>query len=749
MFRRFSSWLTQLTARRRAPSDAEIARELRDHLALDAEALLADHRVPGTAAHHAARRRFGNLAGTGESVHDVWHWSWLEQLGQDVRHGTRALARSPAYSVAVAVTLALGIGAGAAMFSLSEAFHHPFPFFPERRLLWITQHTSSCGVDCTQASPAAFVALRQHARTFAPVGAERWETTMRSGDGSEMVSGYRISSDAFTLLEAPFALGRGFAAGAGLPGAAKTLVLTYRFWHEHLAASRGVLDSVVTLGGAPFTVVGVLADGVVFPMVADAYAPLVLTAAASSDYGSRSVDLFARLAPGATLAAAAAEAATIEAQIARASPRTDSGWALTARPIAAYHTDDVVIIEQISAIAALLVFLAACMSAANLALSRAAARRNELALRAALGVRRWRLARHLLTEAMLVTLAACGVGALLARWAMHAMRDAIPADYAAFIPGWARLGLDSRTLMLTLATSVLAMLAFAALPALRATRVDLATVLSDGGRASTGGVRGTRTRATLVVLEVSIAIVLLTAAALFTESVRNMMTGDAGVRLDHVVVMHLSPAPRPDRQRRVGLRSPTRRESARDTRRARRRSHEHDSTEQQLLGNRVLDSRSRAGAGRATAQRDRSARDARLRRRGRDAHHRRPDDRAEGRDGCGARGRRQRDARRRDVAGCERARTRRDRRQPSVDGGRRRGERPSRRTRRADELHDVPVGVSDTRASGRSRDLDRRRSARDARRGPAGRGAHRSRGGGRRRSRRCRRCRHGTCRPSG
>jgi putative ABC transport system permease protein len=187
-----------------------------------------------------------------------------------------------------------------------------------------------------------------------------------------------------------------------------------------------------------------------------------------------------------------------------------------------------------------LVFLAACMSAANLALARIAARRHELALRTALGVRRWRLARHLLTEALLLSLVAGAIGALLARWGIHAIHDAIPADFAAFVPGWVRLGLHARTLVFTFGAALAAMLAFASLPVLRATRVDLASVLSDGGRASTGGVRSTRTRAVLIVLEVSIALVLLTAATLLTRSVRNMIGGDAGVRLDHTLVMSVS-----------------------------------------------------------------------------------------------------------------------------------------------------------------------------------------------------------------
>jgi putative ABC transport system permease protein len=530
-------WFVRLTMRR--PSDAEIARELHDHLDLDAEALSQSRRVMAANAHDAARRRFGNVGGIGESVHDVWRWIWLEQLAQDARHGVRALARSPAYTIAVTVTLALGIGAGASTFSLSEAIHRPFPQLPGDRLLSIVQRSANCP-ECNSSSPAALFALRTRAHSMAAVATASSRMTLRTASASEIVAGVQLSANALAVVGAPFALGHGFAAAADRPNAAPTTILAYKFWQEHFASSRGVLDSIIVLGGVAHTVIGVLGRDVVFPEAADVYTPLVLAPESASNYGARYLELFARLTPGASVASAAAEARTIGAQLARESPKTDSGWVLTARPIARYHTDDVVLLEKISSLAALLVFLAACMSAANLALSRTAARRNELALRAALGVRRWRLARHLLTEALLVSLVASALGLVLARWGVRALRNAIPASFAVYLPGWARLGLDARTFAFTLVTAVLAMLAFAALPVLRATRVNLATVLSDGGRASTGGVRGTRTRATLVVLEVSIAIVLLTAATLLMQSVRNMMAGDPGVRLDHALVMNLS-----------------------------------------------------------------------------------------------------------------------------------------------------------------------------------------------------------------
>lgn len=519
---------------RGSPTDAEIERELRDHLEMDAESLASDD------AHHAARRRFGNVSSVRESVRDVWRWPWLEQLEQDTRHGLRAIVRSPVYSLAVIVTLAMGIAAGTTVYTFARAIHTPFPQLPQDKLLWITYGAARCGVDCTELSPAAFVALQRRAPSMAVIATYNWSTSLRGTDGSEAARGFAVSPSTWETIGAGFSAGHGFPKDAGLEGGQRYVILSYDFWHRRFNTSRGVIDSVITLGEQPYTVIGVLAKDIVFPTAGDVYVPFRPTSVDGTDHASRYLGTFARLAGGARIENAAAEVKTINAQLVQESAKTDSGWVLRARPIADYHTDDVAILDNIAEVAALLVFLAACMSAANLALARLSARRHELALRAALGVRRSRLARHLLTEALLLSLAGGALGAVLAGWGVRAMRDAIPPNFAVFIPGWARMGVDPRALVFALGTAMLAMLAFALLPVARATRIKLSGVLAEGGRASAGGVHGTRTRATLIVLEVSIALVLLTAATLFTRSVHNMTAGNAGVRLDHALVMDLT-----------------------------------------------------------------------------------------------------------------------------------------------------------------------------------------------------------------
>src|ERR1051326_3466696 len=200
--------------RRGAPTDDEIARELRDHLELEAEWLASTGAGAAADAPSFAQRRFGNMTNVNEAVREVWHWRWLEQLMQDVRHGTRALTRSPLYAAAVVITLAMGIGAAAAVYSLSRAIHNPFPRLPSDRLLWITQSNATCGVDCTQLSPAALAALATRAPSITAIGVARSALALRTSNGSEALNGFTVCSNAFEVTSAPFAAGRGFPDGA-------------------------------------------------------------------------------------------------------------------------------------------------------------------------------------------------------------------------------------------------------------------------------------------------------------------------------------------------------------------------------------------------------------------------------------------------------------------------------------------------------------------------------------------------------
>ena len=527
------------------PGDDDIRREMADHLELEAEEIA--QRRPGTSSDAAAaeaRRRFGNATLAAENVRAVWRPTWLDQLTQDVRHGIRGLLRSPVYALTATITLALGIGASTAVFSLGDhVLARPFPLLPQGDLVWVVQRSARQCPTCDNASPAAFAALSERSMTMSAVGAAQlWRATLggRADAPSDLVNGYRVTPDLLSLVSAPFALGHGFSDDAGTPGRDGVAILSFDYWHDRFNASRGVLDSIITLDGAQRRVVGVLAKGAAFPEEADFYTPLVLTAATLDDHGSRYLDIFGRLAPGRTVADAQREAAGISAQMASEAPKSDAGWLLVPRPLKEFHSDDVAILVRIIAVAVTLVLVAACVSVANLSLARTSARRREMALRAALGGRRGRLARHLLVEAGMVSLAGAALGMGFAAWGIRAASRILPADFARYSPGLARVEVDGHALAFALALCVVVTLLFALGPALRVTRTPLSAVLASGGRGAAGDAQGTRLRAALVVVEVSVALVVLTAAALLTRSASNMVNGDPGVRLDHVLTMQLS-----------------------------------------------------------------------------------------------------------------------------------------------------------------------------------------------------------------
>lgn len=522
----------------RRPSDRDIARELRDHVELETEELArGGNRAE---APYRARRRFGNPTSVAETVRDIWRIPRLDQLGQDLRHAWRGLRRSPVYAISAILTLSLGVGAVVAVFGMADPIiSHPYPQLPEDRLIWISQPSKPCP-SCEEVSPAAFSALRERNRSLADVAATAtWRTSLRTPAGSDIVDGYFVSANLFRAISAPFTLGGGFALGADQPGRPHTAILSHAFWRARFNGSRGVLDSTITLGGEPYTVVGVLAPRLIFPTDAAVYAPLVLGPDQLADDASRYLAVFGRLKEGATVEAAATEARTIAGQLALEFPRTDSLSTLSVQPLRAFHTSDVKILLLVFAIAATLVLFAACVSLANLGFARLTARRHEIALRAALGGRGLRLARQLMAEALLVAGGAAVGGLGLAAAGARAMRQSIPQSMARYSPGWANVGIGGREVVFTLLVCLASALLFAMLPTIRATRVNLSSVLTDGARGSVG-VHGARLRSALVVVQVSVALALLSCATLLTQSVRDMLAGDPGVRLDHVLSMHVA-----------------------------------------------------------------------------------------------------------------------------------------------------------------------------------------------------------------
>jgi putative ABC transport system permease protein len=459
----------------------------------------------------------------------------MMSLIHDLRYGIRALARSPGFTIVAVLTLALGIGANSAIFSVVQwVLLRPLPFADPDRLVLIAEHNLSKGWERFAVSPANFLDWRERCQTFDSLAIANGVSLTLLGTGApERLSGLAVSSELLSLLGVRPALGRTFHPGEDRPGAARVAVLGHELWQRRFGADPSLVGRTITLDGDAYTVVGVMPPGFRFT-AAQIFVPMALTADQLGQRGSHWVFSVGRLAPDASLEAAQAELAAIAASLAERYPDTNRGWGVRVDDMhenAVRHTRPA--LTALSGAVAF-VLLIACANVANLLLARANGRRHELAVRAALGARRVRLVRQLLTESLLLALAGGALGLLVAVWGI----DALPALAADSLPRVRGIAVDRTTLLFTIGTSLATVVLFGLAPALAASRDPARSGMREGTRAGFGG-RG-RLRSALVVCEMALALVLLIGAGLLLESFRRVSAVSPGFDADHVLTLEVS-----------------------------------------------------------------------------------------------------------------------------------------------------------------------------------------------------------------
>jgi predicted permease len=468
----------------------------------------------------------------------------MDLLGQDLRYALRSLGRSPGYALVAVLSLALGIAGNAVLFTLVNGLLlKPLPVGePERVAAVYTSDYS--GTRFGASSYPDLVSFREGIPAFDHLaGMQLLPTSLADGDNSSRIVAGLVSPDFFDGLGIPLILGRGFRAEQERPGAdASAVVLSHGLWSARFGADPGIVGRQVRLAGQSFTVVGVTAPGfagLLRGIGQDAWVPFGASALLNpgndffGERGNRSLLLFGHLAPGRSLAQAREQAVAVAQRLHDAEPQQWTTLRATGREITILPEAEMRVFPEARTpivLATLLLFLVvgavlliACANVANLSLTRALARRREIAIRLALGASRRRIVAQLLVESTLVALGGGLLGLLAAAWlngVVSSIRLPIP------VPVALDLSLDIRVVLFTLAVTLIAGLLLGLAPALQATRPSLVPALKDqGGTASAGR---SRMRSVLVVTQVAFALPLVVLALLFGRSLTRAAAIDPG-----------------------------------------------------------------------------------------------------------------------------------------------------------------------------------------------------------------------------
>jgi predicted permease len=529
---------------KRREVENELDEEMRFHIEMETRKLAA-RGLPPEKARREALLAFGGVERHKEASRDATGASLIETVFQDVRYGIRGLKRNPVFAAAAIATLALGIGANAAIFSVVHGvFLQALPYGGGERLVRLRQDAPGINVTDSPFSAVeiADYASKNHTLEGLAEYHSMWFVLLGKAEPERVQTGV-VAANYFDVMGVQPILGRTFRAGEDAPGAEPLLILSYDYWMRSWGGDRSVVGKALRMNDRVHTVIGVLPPMPAYPDENDVYMPVSACPFRGRpemyhDRSRRMVQVFGRLKPGVSLAAARADLNGIAQELAAHEPKfypaKGTGFVLTAVSLRDELTEAarptfLVLFGIVG-----LVLLLACANVANLTLARLLKRRRELALRSALGAGRARLSRQLVTESTLVALAGGALGLLFAAGGLKLL----VAFAARFTPRAREIAIDGPVLLFALVVSIATGIAFGLIPAVSARR-GLNEALQEGGDRSTGGAVRHRLRSALIVLQVAISFMLLIGAGLMIRSLWNLQEVDPGFSIGRVLTTRL------------------------------------------------------------------------------------------------------------------------------------------------------------------------------------------------------------------
>ena len=468
----------------------------------------------------------------------------MSGLLQDLRYATRQLLKAPGLTAVVVITIALGVGANTALFSIvNGVLLNPLPYPQPEQL--VTLRESKPNFEWGSVSYPNFRDWQKDNRTFSSMAISRASAFSMTGAGEAVqVTGEFVSSDFFTILGVKPLIGRTFATGEDEIGAGPVAVISEGLWRRKFGSARDIVSQGITLDGRTYTIVGVIPASFHFP-AADLRAPQEVFVPVgqwknnllTSRGAGLGISGIGRLRTSVTVEQARADMDRVTNNLAAAFPDSDKGIGARLIPLKQWLVGRVrpYLLLLLSGVA--FVLLIACVNVANLLLARSTGRAREFAIRSALGASQQRVLRQLLTESIVLALAGGALGLLLAAWGTRAALTTLPSA----LPRAEEIGLDGHVLLFTLASSLFAGVLFGLAPAVKMSLPHLQNSLKEGGR----GLSGTRYRvqAVFVIVEMAMALVLLTGAGLMVRSLTRLWSVDPGFDPHNVLTVGLSLPP--------------------------------------------------------------------------------------------------------------------------------------------------------------------------------------------------------------